>query len=239
MDDAKSNDTQTENVTKKRVPKKINPLHDNPELPGKKFFLVSMISPESNQKSKYYGLKFHDVCEEWDEANDLAAYYKELDPVFDVLIGTIGKWCPWVFNIDDVKPKYADEQLNELVSTHREKAKKQDAAWVNHVNKHKVELSERGTVENQEKTADVLKESSVQMLFRLKQLELVIQRRNEEFNSLLEIYNERYSEEEKSFADTFIDKFPLSEPSVIQYKKFDEKEEEKIEDGKGKEVYKT
>ena len=111
----------------------ITVLHDNPLLTGKKFYLVSLISPDSRQKNSVYAFKIHDMCEEYEEAQSLAAYYNSLDPVFDVLIGTVGKWSPWVFNFDDVTPKYADERLDNLVKAHRTQARNQDRDWMNRI----------------------------------------------------------------------------------------------------------
>lgn len=205
---------------------KITVLMDNPPLSGKKFFIVSMISPESRQKHQVYALKFHDVCETFQEAEHLAQYYNSLDNVFDCLIGSVGKWSPWLFNLDDVDAKYADEQLNNLVRSHRQKASVQDQQFINHVNKHKNEVAQISSKEFQAAIVTEKKESAVQVLFRIKQLELVLKRRNEEMEALQSIYNENYTDEERDHAKTLEDSFPLSEPSISQYKKLPEPNEE-------------
>ncbi|KAJ3015366.1 UNVERIFIED_CONTAM: hypothetical protein HDU68_012762 [Siphonaria sp. JEL0065] len=62
---------------------------DNPS--GKKFFLVSLASPESKQKNAVHRFKLHDMCETEDEGRLLCRYYHDLDPDFDVLLGIAGK----------------------------------------------------------------------------------------------------------------------------------------------------
>lgn len=209
---------------------KITVLHDNPPLTGKKHFLVSMISPESRQKHQVYGMKIHDVCEDYSEAEQLAQYYNSMDPVFDVLIGTVGKWSPWVFNFDDVTPKYADEQLNNLVTAHRGQANIQDRQFIDHVNRHKTEVAQVSSKEFQEAKMIEKKETAVQLLFKIKQLELIISRRNEELSSLQCIYSENYTDEEREHASTLEGNFPLTEPSITQYKEIIEVQEEIMEE---------
>lgn len=204
---------------------KITVLHDNPPLTGKKHFLVSMISPESRQKHQVYAIKIHDMCEDYAEAEQLAQYYNSMDPVFDVLIGTVGKWSPWVFNFDDVTPKYADEQLNGLIKAHRGKANLQDQEFIDHVNRHTTDVAQVSSKEFQEARIVETKETAVQLLFKIKQLELIISRRNEELSSLQCVYAENYSDEERNHARALEEKFPLSEPGITRYKKLVEEGE--------------
>lgn len=197
----------------------ITVLHDNPPLTGKKHFLVSMISPESRQKHQVHALKIHDMCEDYEEAEQLATYYNSLDPVFDVLIGTVGKWSPWVFNFDDITPKYADDQLNTLVKSHRTKAKAQDQEWINHVNKHRQDVSDMTSKEFQKARAETKKETAVQMLFRIRQIELTIKRRQDELTSLNELYQELYDDSERTHASSLENDFPLAEPAIMDYRR--------------------
>ena len=214
--------------------KKISVLHDNPDLPGKKFFLASIISPESRQKHDVYAMKFHDVSGEYEEAMALAEYYKNLDPDFDVFVGTMGKWCPWLFNFDEVDAVYSDKMLTELVANHRKNAKVSEKQFFDRVTAHaNNELPARVTREFKEKELE--KENAVQLLYRIRQLELVVKRRQTELLSIQEIFDSgKYTDDEREGARKLEDKFPLSEPAVMRYddeniKRYDEGlEEDKV-----------
>lgn len=204
-------------------------LHDNPPIPGKKFFLCSMISPESRQKHKTYAFKLHDMCEDEEEAKRLQQYYHSLDDDFDILVGTTGKWCPWIFNTDDIPNiQYADDQLTELVGSTRRTRRVEDQAFHNRVDKHREGIENTTSKEAQEEIKNKLKETSVQMLYRIKQLELVITRRTEELNSIKELFNESYSEEERRDAE--LNEFPLTEPQLMYYENLDNKEIDSVPD---------
>lgn len=206
--------------------KKVVVLKDNPELSGKKFFLCSMISPESRQKNKVYGYKIHDMCGDMEEVNHLKRYYHNLDPDFDIFVGTVGKWAPWIFNVDDIPTaEYANEELNTLVKAHRMNKRTEDKQFIDRVNHHTREMEYTASKEAQKDKAISEKESCTQMLYRIKQLELIVKRRQEELNGLEELYNEMYTDEEKEDANT--KEFPLSEPPLMYYKTFEDENVEK------------
>jgi hypothetical protein len=199
--------------------KKISILHDNPEIAGRKYFLISMISPVSRQKHSVYALKLHDVCGTQEEADMLKEYYHALDPDFDIYVSSgWGKWFPLIFDEDTsgITSEYADSALTELV-----RSKRQEVAKNNHdfekrrIDAHIKKSEERVTIEEQEKVTQ--DECAVSMLCRIKQLELLITRRNQELDSLHSIYQERYTDEEKAHASSLEHEFPLSEPSQVRY----------------------
>ena len=194
--------------------RKIAVLHDNPPLPGKKFYLASWISPESRQKHDVYAFKIHDMCEELDEAKDLCRYYKSLDPDFDVSVGTVGKWAPWVFDMNEIEAEYADERLTSLVKSHRENNKQANKHWKEQVGKHVEEIRHATTKEGQEALAN-RKEPAVSVLFKMKQLELTIKRRKAELEAMEEVYYTTYSSAERKEAKKL--PLPESEPSQMQY----------------------
>jgi hypothetical protein len=197
---------------------KVVVLHDNPPIPGKKFFLCSMISPESRQKHKVYAFKLHDMCEDEEDAKRLQRYYHNLDSDFDILVGTVGKWGPWVFNSDDIPNiEFADNQLTDLVGAHRKQRRGEEQEFHDRIDKHREGIQNTTSKEAQQEIQNELQESSVQMLYRIKQLELVIKRREEELNSLKEVYSESYSEQERTDAE--LHEFPLTEPQLMYYDK--------------------
>src|SRR5437899_713818 len=106
-------------------------LKANPTLADKQFCLLSLISPEDpRRKSQVYGFKIHDVCGDIETANDLAALYRDQDPDFDVYVGSVGTWLPWVWDPLEIKDaRYANKQLEELVSSKREQAKQSNQQW--------------------------------------------------------------------------------------------------------------
>jgi hypothetical protein len=200
---------------KNKGKKRIAVLHDNPPLPGKKFYLASWISPASRQPHDVYAYKIHDMCEDEDEARDLCRYYQSLDPDFDVAVGTVGKWSPWVFDMTAIESaEYADERLTNLVRSHRETNKTEDVRWKENVDKHISEIQHATTKEGQEELAN-RKEPAVSMRFKMKQLELTIKRRKEELVAMEEVYHTTYTKAERAEAKKA--ELPLSEPLPMQY----------------------
>lgn len=211
-----------ESQQNKETKKKISVLMDNPPLPGKKFFLASMISPESRQKNDIYALKFHDVCETEQEGKELCEYYKDLDPDFDVFLGTIGKWSPWVFNFEDVPSiEYANQQLNELVKAQRKKNMGNNKKWQSKVESHIDAIEYNSTKQGQQERVSE-KEPAVAMLFRIKQLENVISHRKNELAALEDIYHEKYSKQDRQEAKSAT--LPISTPAPMKYSEFQSKE---------------
>ena len=190
-------------------------LHDNPPIAGKKFFLASMISPESRNKHDVYAFKFHDVCETEEEGKKLCQYYHKLDPDFDVFLGTIGKWSPWVFDplaIQDIQ--YANTQLTELVGAHRAHAKSSDSEWREDVDKHIKDIQRAATKEGQLELASK-PESPESMYNKIQQLQLVIKRRKEELEAIEDIFHTNYTKEERKRAKQV--SLPLTEPAPMKY----------------------
>lgn len=200
----------------KKGKKPITVLHDNPPLPGKKYFLVSMISPDSNQKHKVHGFKIHDVCETEEEGRELGIYYRDLDPDFDVALGVVGKWIPWLWDPFEVPNiEYANKQLTDLIGAHRMKKNNDDKQWKNEVDKHLKDIEYAVSKEGQEELLNKSNEPAISVLFKLRQLELTIERRKEEYENLRELYLSRYSDSERNLAEK--SNLPLSEPLPMQY----------------------
>lgn len=195
-------------------------LHDNPPLSGKKFFLASMISPESRNKHDVYAFKFHDVCETEDEGKRLCQYYHKMDPDFDVFLGTIGKWSPWVFDplsITDVE--YANSQLTELVGAHRANATSSDSKWHEDVNNHIKDIQRGATREGQLELAN-RRESPESVYHKIQQLNLVIKRRKDELEAIEDIFHTNYTKEERKHAKNV--SLALTEPTPMKYEEYTE-----------------
>lgn len=195
--------------------KKVAILHDNPELPGKKWFLASMISPESRQSHQVHGFKIHDVCETEEEGRMLGEHYASIDKDFDVLLGRVGKWCPWLWDplsITDVE--YANKELTSLIKSHRMHEQEMDQHWKVEHKKNLEEIRKGATKEGQTEMAN-RKEPAVSLWFKIKQIEQVIKRRKEELDNLQELFHTQYKKDERNEAKKA--NLPLSEPSSMQY----------------------
>src|ERR1044071_2688675 len=128
--------------------KKIAILHDNPPLPGKKFCLLSMISPESRQNHQGHGFKIHDMCETEEEGRMIAKVYSEMDDAFDVYLTRVGKWCPWILNPLEVQDvEYANKELTDLIRSHRMNRKQMDEHWKSEHEKNLQEIRKGATKE--------------------------------------------------------------------------------------------
>jgi len=195
--------------------KKITVLKDNPPLSGKKFFLMSVISPESRQQHTVHGLKLHDMCETEEEGRELAKYYHELDPDFDVLLGVVGKWCPFLFDTMDVPDvEYANKELTNLIKSHRMHRNSMDKHWKSEHEKNVEEIRKGNTREGQMELANK-KEPAVSVWFKIKQIEQVIKARKDELDAMQELFHTKYPKSERLEAKKA--QLPLSEPSPMQY----------------------
>lgn len=194
--------------------KKIAVLHDNPVLPGKKFSLISLVSPESRQKNDVYAFKLHDVCGTREEAEALAEYYRELDKDFDVLIGSVGCWSPWIWDMNEIPDaKFADDRLTDLVKAHRGK-QTSDTKFRKQVDKHVDELKKASTKEGQEALAN-RKEPAVSLYYKIKQLEAIRKKRTRELEALNDKFHTEYTRKERNEAKKA--DLPISEPAAMDY----------------------
>lgn len=195
--------------------KKITVLRDNPPLPGKKYFLASMIAPDANQKHKVHAFKLHDVCEDEDTGRALCKYHHQNDPDFDVFLGQVGKWCPWVWNPLDVQNvEYADQMMTDLIREHRMNKKKTDEFWQKEVSQNMKEIEKGATKEGQMEMAN-RKEPAVSLWYKIQQLEWTIKKRREELEALTEKFHTEYTKAERTRAKKT--KMPESEPAPMHF----------------------
>lgn len=210
-----------------RQPKK-NPFIDNPPLPGKIWFLVSLVSRHTTrQRGDVDGFKVHDVCDTLEEAEVLAQKYRRIDPDFDVFVQAVGKWIPWVS--DPLKAKdvqYCKDQLSELLS---EKRQQHQIATKGFGKKVKDIMEDNANGIQRKRKTKV--EPAVAVWFKIRQLEEYIKARKNELEPLLELFHTRYSKEERKEAK-LVD-LPLSKPAPMHFNAMsgmeDEDEEEEEE----------
>lgn len=98
---------------------------DHIQIPGQKYALISVVSPDSNQKSKHCGVKIRGIFEDVESAQIHAKTLQKSDPLFDVFLVEMYKWLPVPPNTDLIENQiYQDEILNTLVQGHADAQKR-------------------------------------------------------------------------------------------------------------------
>lgn len=198
-----------------------NPFFDNPPLPGKKYFIASLVSPDNErQKCSVHSFKLHDMCGDGvDEEADrkliekLCERYRNMDPDFDVFVGTTGKWMAWVtdpLKAEDVQ--YVEQQQTELMRQKRKENEKVDKGFGKEV-KDAME-GNMEDVQNKRRLAGK-SEPAVVVWYKMRQIEEVIKARRNELADLQDIFYKRYTKEERKEAQKA--DLPLSKPAPMHF----------------------
>ncbi len=90
-------------------------------VPGQNYVLLSVVSPDSNQKSDKCGVKIRGVFATRQEADAHAKKLQKLDPTYDIYCADVGKWLlipPDATNIEE--QEYAEDFLNNLMKSYKE-----------------------------------------------------------------------------------------------------------------------
>mgnify|MGYP006091401561 CR=1 FL=1 len=94
---------------------------DEKRFPGQNYALISVVSPESNQKSKACGVKIKGVFETTEIAQMEAKRLMQLDSTFDIFLVEVGKWLPIPPDKNMIESQeYQDKYLNDLIQGHKE-----------------------------------------------------------------------------------------------------------------------
>ena len=89
---------------------------DEKRFPGQNYALISVVSPDSSQKSKTCGVKIKGVFETVEIAQMEAKRLMQLDQTFDIFLVEVGKWLPIPPDKNMIESQeYQDEFLNELI----------------------------------------------------------------------------------------------------------------------------
>ena len=201
---------------KKRVRRKKgdpNPFFDNPTIPGKKYFLASLISPDTKrQKGDVHAFKIHDMCDEEDIPR-LSKKYRDMDPDFDVFCNPVGIWMPWVTDPLHAKDvEYIDKQVTELL---REKRNENEQVNTGFGKKVKDIMEENIQDSTDQKRLVSKSEPAVSVWYKMRQLEEVIKQRRNEMEALQEIFHNRYTKEERKEAKKA--DLPISKPAPMHF----------------------
>lgn len=91
------------------------------QIPSQRYALISIVSPQSNQKFDTCALKIRGVFATEDEAKRHATRLSKNDTTFDVFMVDMYKWLPIPPSTDLVEDRvYQDERLNDLIQGHKD-----------------------------------------------------------------------------------------------------------------------
>jgi hypothetical protein len=94
---------------------------DSIQIPGQKYALISVVSPQGNQKNDHCGVKIRGVFEDVESAKIHAKKLQANDPIFDVFLVELYKWLPIPPNTDLIEnQEYQDGLLNDIIKGHAE-----------------------------------------------------------------------------------------------------------------------
>ena len=103
----------------------MNLKTDDIELDGQKFALISIVSPDSNQKSSKCCVKIKGVFNTEEEARKHVKLLIDNDPTYDIFIVSMYEWLLVPPNMDHIEDQeYIDKELNEMISDFRVQQKK-------------------------------------------------------------------------------------------------------------------
>jgi hypothetical protein len=84
------------------------------------FALISFVSPHGPQKSEASGFRLYGAFETMEQAKTHARTVNGVDPVHDVFVVELYKWCAWSPDPTSVSDAvHSDERLNTLLVEHR------------------------------------------------------------------------------------------------------------------------
>ena len=90
-------------------------------IPGQNFALISVVSPEGNQKGDVNAVKILGVFNQKVDADEHAKKLVKIDPDFDVFLVELYKWLPIPPDTNAIESQeYQESALNNIISTHKE-----------------------------------------------------------------------------------------------------------------------
>jgi len=123
---------------------------DTEKMHGQNFALISIVSPDGNQKAKNICLKIKGVFNTVEEANKHAEMLQKLDDTFDIYVVEMYSWLLVPPDPELLEQKHVDSKLNEIIGGHRESQLKAKAYY----EERKRELLENINIENERRTEE-------------------------------------------------------------------------------------
>ena len=118
---------------------------DTTKVPGQNYALISIVSPQGNQKSDNLCLKIRGVFNTLEEANKHAEMLQKIDSTFDVYVVEMYSWLLLPPDPSLIEQKHIDGKLNEIIGGHRESQLKSKMYF----EERKRELIENINIENE------------------------------------------------------------------------------------------
>ncbi len=124
---------------------------DDTKIPGQNYALISIVSPETNQKYDHVCLKIKGVFKTLEDANKHAVMLQKIDSVFDIYVVEMYSWLLVPPDPELLEQKHVDNKLNEIIGGHRESQLKAKAYF----DERKRDLTENIQIENVEEESNV------------------------------------------------------------------------------------
>lgn len=91
------------------------------QITSQRFALISVVSPQSNQKHSTCALKIRGVFATEEEGRRHADKISKMDTTFDVFLVDMYKWLPIPPDTDLIEDKvYQEKLLNDIIQGHKE-----------------------------------------------------------------------------------------------------------------------
>jgi hypothetical protein len=120
---------------------------DECKINGQNYALISVVSPNSNQKSDQLCIKIKGVFKTLEEANKHAEQLQKLDDMFDIYVVEMYSWLLLPPDPTQMEQKHVDQKLNDIIGGHRKEQMKAKA----HFEERKKELMQNIDIENEER----------------------------------------------------------------------------------------
>jgi hypothetical protein len=127
---------------------------DIEQLSGQKYALISIVSPNSNQKYEHVCLKIKGVFGNLDDANKHAEMLQKIDSTFDIYVVEMYSWLLVPPDPTLIEQKHVDSKLNEIIGGHRENQLRAKEYF----NERKRELIENISIENERRKNEPINE---------------------------------------------------------------------------------
>tara|TARA_E500000178_G_scaffold354059_2_gene421810 strand:+ start:853 stop:1509 length:657 start_codon:yes stop_codon:yes gene_type:complete len=141
-------------IIDEKVDKYINSLTldenvstDAEKIIGQNYALISIVSPNSEQKHEQICLKIKGVFSNLEEANKRAECLQKIDSTFDIYVVDMYSWLLIPPDKNLIEQKFVDEKLNKIIGNYRKNELQKKECF----NERKIELINNINIENDEK----------------------------------------------------------------------------------------
>jgi len=94
---------------------------DTVTVPGQKYALISIVGPDSNQKSNISAVKIKGVFDNKEDANIYVEKLMKIDNSYDIFLVEMYKWLAIPPDVSSIENQvHQEKELNELIQGHKE-----------------------------------------------------------------------------------------------------------------------